>query len=200
MDLEDKKEADVEITFDSASRTKATYNIKEVSPLRSPTLKRKGTSSPKHSDRLENPLSGGKMVEMYESGSSMSEIAEGDISDEGDNLETIEATLSVFTPDVAIIMDKKAFKYGVSSNRMLRPRSLARVLKKGGRYIFNIGLVQLFEMLILNMFLVIYSYKMETELIKEMQEDGKSDPSLQAGGVPQSITTPYILNHQYAMF
>ena len=41
---------------------------------------------------------------------------------------------------------------------------------------------------------------MEAELVKEMQEEGKSDPSLQSGGVPKSFSTPYILSHQYAMF
>ena len=75
--------------------------------------------------------------------------------------------------------DKYAYKYPVGANRSLKPKALMRTLVKGGKYIFNLGTVNFFEMLILNMFLVVYSYKMEAELIMEMQEAGKSDPSLQ---------------------
>ena len=40
---------------------------------------------------------------------------------------------------------------------------------------------------------------METELIKDMQEEGKSDPTIM-NGIPHSVGAPYILAHQYAMF
>ena len=104
------------------------------------------------------------------------------------------ASMSVFVPDLAILHDKYAYKYSVVDNRYLSPVSLVRILNKGGRYIFNLGLVNYFEMLILNTFLLVYSYKMETELVKEMQEEGKSD-QLQTGGIPKSMSTPYILSH-----
>lgn len=99
-----------------------------------------------------------------------------------------------------ILHDRNSLKYPVDANRELTPRSLVSVLDKGGRYIFNMGVVQFFEMLILNVYLVVYSYQMETELIKDMQTAGKSDPSLQAGGMPSNVSAPYILLHQYAMF
>ena len=91
--------------------------------------------------------------------------------------------------------DKYAHKYSVVDNRYLSAASLVRILNKGGRYIFNLGLVNYFEMLILNTFLVVYSYQMETELIKDLQEEGKFDPST-ISGVPKSpMSTPYILSH-----
>ena len=86
--------------------------------------------------------------------------------------------LSIFATDLAIAYDESSHKYPVTANRSLKPKSLVRVLNKGGRYIFNLGIVNLFETLIINMFLVIYCYKMEAELIKEMQEEGKSDVSI----------------------
>ena len=99
-----------------------------------------------------------------------------------------------------ILKDKNSLKYMTSDNRLLSPKALIAVLDKGGRYVVNLGLVNYFEALILNMFLVVYSYQMETDLVKEMQAAGKSDPSLHAGGVPSNVSGPYILLHQYAMF
>ena len=70
--------------------------------------------------------------------------------------------------DLVIKYDDSSHKYPVTANRKLKPKSLVRVLKKGGRYIFNLGTVNFLEVLILNLFLVVYCYQMETELITEM--------------------------------
>ena len=134
----------------------------------------------------EVPIAGGQMVEAY-SGHDDTESLEASLEDyEEADLEFEESeaekekrpALSVFTTDLAIAYDESSHKYPVTANRSLKPKSLARVLNKGGRYIFNLGLVNLFEYLILNMFLVIYCYRMEAELIKDMQEEGKSDPTV----------------------
>ena len=90
----------------------------------------------------------------------------------------IKPGFSIFAPDLVILHEHNTLKYSVTHNRNLTPRSLVAMMDKGGRYIFNLGIVNFFEFLIVNMFLLVYSYQMETELIKEMQEAGKSDPSL----------------------
>ena len=116
------------------------------------------------------------MVDAFEDDDLSEDI---DTNEELSDDDAARPKISVFAPDLVIMHDKYAYKYSVTANRMLRPKALVRILNKGGKYIFNLGTVNLFEMLILNMFLVVYSYKMEAELIKEMQEAGKSDPSLQ---------------------
>ena len=149
--------------------------------------------------RLEVPIEGGAIKDAYDfTESSCGDLREEDLTDDEEK-ERKRPRISVFAPDLVIMHDKYAFKYLVTDNRRLKPISLVRILQKGGKYILNMGIVQIFEMLILNMFLVIYSYKMEAELITDMQEKGKSDTSI-TQGIPKSISTPYILAHQYVMF
>ena len=151
---------------------------------------------------MDVPVSGGKMVDVYDDDSFGTSLEDIELDEEFEESETEKEkrpALSIFTTDLAIAYDESSHKYPVTANRRLKPTSLVRVLSKGGRYIFNLGVVNLFEVLILNLFLVVYCYKMEAELIKEMQEEGKSDPSIQ-GGIPKSVGAPYILAHQYAMF
>ena len=154
------------------------------------------------------PIAGGQMVDAYSNDQLESEIQSEDLSlDDIEQLEEEEKetqdkrpALSIFTTDLVIKYDESSHKYPVTANRKLKPKSLVRVLRKGGRYIFNLGSVNFFEMLILNLFLVVYCYQMETELITEMQESGKSDATLSTSAIPHSMSTPYILAHQYVMF
>ena len=123
------------------------------------------------------------MVDVFEETSSIATSEYGDELDEvkfeeSEDEKEKRPALSIFTTNLAIAYDESSHKYPVTANRRLRPKSLARVLNKGGRYIFNLGAVNFFEVMILNMFLVVYCYQMEAELVKEMQEEGKSDPSL----------------------
>ena len=92
--------------------------------------------------------------------SSASSIFSGEVSDltDEDDKDKVRPQISIFAPDVVIKNDAQAYKYCVTDNRSLKPVSLVRTLQKGGRYIINIGAVNLFEMMILNMFLVVYSY------------------------------------------
>ena len=77
---------------------------------------------------------------------------------ESEEEDLIFGKISIFAPDVLILKDKNSLKYLASDNRTLTPKALIAVLDKGGRYIVNLGLVNYFEALILNMFLVVYSY------------------------------------------
>ena len=90
------------------------------------------------------------------------------LEEEEKNEKEKRPALSIFTTDLVIKYDDSSHKYPVTANRKLKPKSLVRVLKKGGRYIFNLGTVNFLEVLILNLFLVVYCYQMETELITEM--------------------------------
>ena len=119
----------------------------------------------RRSEQLEKPIDGGRMVDVYEESSGAEPIT----SEYGDEalekeFELDEAekekrpALGIFTTDLAIAYDESSHKYPVTANRKLRPKSLVRVLNKSGRYVFNLGTVNLFEVLILNMFLVIYCY------------------------------------------
>ena len=143
------------------------------------------------------------MVDAFDAEQIESEIMSEDLSlsDIDQELEDEKAeaekrpAISIFTTDLAIKYDESSHKYPVTANRRLKPKSLVRVLKKGGRYIFNLGSVNFLEVLVLNMFLVVYCYQMETELITEMQEAGKSDATLSTSAIPHSMSTPYILAH-----
>ena len=54
-----------------------------------------------------------------------------------------------------------AFKYDARDNRRIQQVAMARVFKKAGRYIFNLGFVYFFEYLIVNLLLVIRCYYSE---------------------------------------
>ena len=83
--------------------------------------------------------------------SSASSMFSGEISsltDEDDNdKDRVRPQISIFAPDVVIKNDAQAYKYCVTDNRSLKPVSLVRTLQKGGRYIINIGAVNLFNLL-----------------------------------------------------
>ena len=188
---EAEADKDIKITEERDDKMKVlVYNVEEL-------------EDGKENKELEAPIAGGQMVDAYSADHLESEIMSEDLSmsdiDQLTEDEKAEAekrpALSIFTTDLAIKYDESSHKYPVTANRKLKPKSLVRVLKKGGRYIFNLGSVNFLEVLILNMFLVVYCYQMETELITEMQEAGKSDATLSTSAIPHSVSTPYILAH-----
>lgn len=55
---------------------------------------------------------------------------------------------------------------------------MARVFKKAGRYIFNLGFVNFFEYLIVNLLLVIRCYYSELGQLEEVQRSNEQDKKL----------------------
>ena len=64
--------------------------------------------------------------------------------------------------------DLSAFKYEAKDNRRIQQISIARVFKKAGPYIFNLGLVNFFEFIIVNLLLVIRCYWSEVSELEEI--------------------------------
>lgn len=55
---------------------------------------------------------------------------------------------------------------------------MARVFKKAGRYIFNLGFVNFFEYLIVNLLLVIRCYYSELDQLEDIQRSNEQDKKL----------------------
>jgi len=71
----------------------------------------------------------------------------------------------MFVPNLAVVEDMDKFRYSVKSNRRIKSVAVARVFKKTGGYIFQLGIVNFLEQLILNLFLVLHCYNRETQLM-----------------------------------
>lgn len=66
--------------------------------------------------------------------------------------------------------DIDKFRYDSKDNRRLQSVAVSRVFKKSGRYIFQLGIVNFLEQIIINLFLVIHCYYREQEIFKDAQE------------------------------
>lgn len=65
-----------------------------------------------------------------------------------------------------IVNDAAAqFKYKTKDNRRIQLVAVSRVFEKTGSFIFNLGLVNCFETVIVNLFLMIYTYDREESLL-----------------------------------
>lgn len=76
---------------------------------------------------------------------------------------------SMFRHKTIIQNDMEHFKYEAKDNRRISLVAVSRVFKKSGSFIFNLGLVNCFEQVIVNLSLVIYAYKNEDELLQKNQ-------------------------------
>jgi hypothetical protein len=54
--------------------------------------------------------------------------------------------------------DVSAFRYEAQHNRRIQQVAIARVFRKAGPYIFNLGLVNFFEFVTVNLLLVVKCY------------------------------------------
>lgn len=82
------------------------------------------------------------------------------------------------TAYLKIEKDLSAFKYEAKDNRRIQQVAIARVFKKAGPYIFNLGLVNFFEFIIVNLLLVIRCYWAELKELEEIQKSSNTHQSL----------------------
>ena len=76
-------------------------------------------------------------------------------------------SLGMFVPKLAVVEDVDQFRYDVKSNRRINTVSVSRVFRKTGKYIFQLGLVNFLEMLIINLFLVLHCFNRENSLLRD---------------------------------
>jgi len=79
---------------------------------------------------------------------------------------------------MTIEKDLSAFKYEVKDNRRIQTVAVGRVFKKAGAYIFNLGLVNFFEYIIVYLLLFIYCYYNELKTLSELQKSPNQDRRL----------------------
>lgn len=65
----------------------------------------------------------------------------------------------LFTHRNIIEADLSAFKYEAKDNRRIQQVAIARVFGKTGNFIFNLGFVNFFEFLVVNLLLLIFCFK-----------------------------------------
>ena len=80
--------------------------------------------------------------------------------------ENIQNNFGIFVPNLQVIEDVDQFRYDVKDNRRIQSIAVARVFRKGGRYIFQLGIVNFLEQLIMNFFLVIYCFGREADIFQ----------------------------------
>jgi hypothetical protein len=74
--------------------------------------------------------------------------------------------------------DFSHFKYEAKDNRAIKLIAISRVFSKTGSFIFNLGLVNFFEVLVVNLIVGIFTFQ---------QEDGEQDAD-------------FIQQYQYTLF
>jgi len=65
----------------------------------------------------------------------------------------------LFTHRNIIEADLSAFKYEAKDNRRMQQVAIARVFGKTGNFIFNLGFVNFFEFLVVNLLIVVFCFK-----------------------------------------
>ena len=99
----------------------------------------------------------------------------------------MHAKLGLFMPsNVKVIEDVDKFRYDVKDNRRLQQVAVHRVFRKTGKYIFQLGLVNFLEQIILNLFLMIYAFTREQALYNEAAKDHLLE---------QNVALPYLRTH-----
>jgi hypothetical protein len=71
----------------------------------------------------------------------------------------------LFRHQTIIAQDLSHFKYEAKDNRRIQLVAVSRVFEKTGSFIFNLGLVNCFESVIVNLCLLIYAYRREETLL-----------------------------------
>lgn len=97
----------------------------------------------------------------------------------------------MFVPNLKIIEDVDKFRYDVKDNRKLNKVAVWRVFNKTGKYIFNLGIVNYLELIIINLFLVIHTFYREEELFQEQQALYEEKQT--------RLVLPYVRAHEYLL-
>jgi len=69
--------------------------------------------------------------------------------------------------NLVVIEDVDKFRYDVKDNRRLQQVAVHRVFRKTGRFIFQLGIVNFLEQVIINLFLVIHVFNREQQIYAE---------------------------------
>lgn len=85
-----------------------------------------------------------------------------------------------------MIDDVDKFRYDVKDNRRLQQVAVHRVFRKTGRFIFQLGIVNFLEQLIIGLLLVIYVFNREAEIYAQAAEQKLGE---------RIIELPYIRTH-----
>lgn len=99
--------------------------------------------------------------------------------------------LGMFVPNLKIIEDVDKFRYDVKDNRKLNRVAVWRVFNKTGKYIFNLGIVNYLELIIINLFLVIHTFYREEQLFSQQQELREQNTA--------RLVLPYVRAHEYLL-
>ena len=91
----------------------------------------------------------------------------------------------MFVPGLRVIEDCDKFRYNVKTNRRLNQVAVARVFKKAGQYIFQLGIVNFLELTIINLLLIIHCFRRETQLMRDAE----------LSGISQTSTLPFLRTH-----
>lgn len=89
-----------------------------------------------------------------------------------------------------MIDDVDKFRYDVKDNRRLQQVAVHRVFRKTGRFIFQLGIVNFLEQLIIGLLLVIYVFNREAEIYAQAAEQKLGE---------RIIELPYIRTHEFLM-
>ena len=101
--------------------------------------------------------------------------------------ETIRQNWGLFvSSNFAVIDDVDKFRYDVKDNRRLQQVAVHRVFRKTGRFIFQLGIVNFLEQLIIGLLLVIYVFNREAEIYAQAAEQKLGE---------RIIELPYIRTH-----
>ena len=92
----------------------------------------------------------------------------------------VSSQLAVYEDDV----DK--FRYNVSHNRRLQQIAVHRVFRKSGRFIFQLGIVNFLEQLIIQLFLGIHVFNREKQIYEEAASAHMTD---------KIVELPYLRTH-----
>ena len=94
--------------------------------------------------------------------------------------------LGLFVPKLRVVEDVDKFRYDVKDNRSIQTVAVARVFRKSGKYIFQLGIVNFLELTIINLFLLIHCFKREAEIYADAS--GKDESVRQ-------LELPYLRTH-----
>lgn len=79
--------------------------------------------------------------------------------------------LGLFVPKLEVYEDVDKFRYDAKDNRRIQTVAVSRAFKKAGKYIFQLGLVNFLEQIIINLLLVIHCFYRERSIMEDAEAD-----------------------------
>ena len=101
-------------------------------------------------------------------------------------MDGLQQHLGIFVPKLTVYEDVDKFRYDVRDNRRIQQVAVSRVFKKSGKYIFQLGIVNFLEQLIINTLLLIHCFNRE----QEIYQDAAKNQLLE-----KSVELPYLRTH-----